>query len=170
MDTNERRREIIIQLTNAATPISASTLAEHFSVSRQIIVGDVALLRAEGHDIVSTPRGYLLKVSETDFPYIGLVACRHDSTKMRDELYTIVDFGGTVIDVTIEHSIYGEISGLLNLSSRYEVEMFVKSVSGESDKPLSTISGGIHLHKIGCKSEEIFNLIKEKLQEQGILL
>ena len=89
---------------------------------------------------------------------------------MKDELYTIVDFGGIVIDVTIEHSIYGEISGLLNLSSRYEVDMFVKSVSGESDKPLSTISGGIHLHKIGCKSEEIFNLIKEKLKEQGILL
>lgn len=170
MDTNERRREIIIQLTNSNTPISASTLAEHFSVSRQIIVGDVALLRAEGHDIVSTPRGYLLKASETNFPYIGLVACRHDSTKMRNELYTIVDFGGTVIDVTIEHSIYGEISGLLNLSSRYEVDMFVKSVSGESDKPLSTISGGIHLHKIGCKSEEIFNLIKEKLKEQEILL
>ena len=161
MDTNERRREIIIQLTNSTTPLSASTLAEHFSVSRQIIVGDVALLRAEGHDIVSTPRGYLLKASDADYPYVGLIACRHDSNQMKNELYTIVDFGGTVIDVTIEHSIYGEISGFLNLSSRYEVDMFVKSVSGENDKPLSTISGGIHLHRIGCKSEEIFNLIKE---------
>ena len=170
MDTNERRKEIILHLANAATPISASTLAEHFSVSRQIIVGDVALLRAEGHNIVSTPRGYILKAPEKDFPYIGIAACRHNSSQMRDELYTIVDFGGTVIDVTIEHSIYGEISGLLNLSSRYEVDMFVKSVSGESDKPLSTISGGIHLHRIGCKSEEIFNLIKEKLKEQEILL
>lgn len=170
MDTNERRREIIIQLTNAANPISASNLAEQFSVSRQIIVGDVALLRAEGHDIVSTPRGYLLKASKTDFPYVGLVACRHDNRRMRDELYTIVDFGGTVIDVTIEHSIYGEISGFLNLSSRHEVDMFIKSVSGESDKPLSTISGGIHLHRIGCKSEEIFNLIKDRLKEQNILL
>ena len=142
----------------------------HFSVSRQIIVGDVALLRAEGHDIVSTPRGYIIKATDTDYPYVGMIACRHDSRQMKDELYTIVDFGGTVIDVTIEHSIYGEISGLLNLSSRYEVDMFIKDVSGENDKPLSTISGGIHLHRIGCKSEEIFNLIKEKLKEQGILL
>ena len=127
-------------------------------------------MRAEGHDIVSTPRGYIIKATDTDYPYVGMIACRHDSRQMKDELYTIVDFGGTVIDVTIEHSIYGEISGLLNLSSRYEVDMFIKDVSGENDKPLSTISGGIHLHRIGCKSEEIFNLIKEKLKEQGILL
>lgn len=170
MDTHERRREILIQLTNANIPISASTLAEHFSVSRQIIVGDVALLRAEGYEIVSTPRGYLLKSDETIYPYVGMIACRHTSQQLKDELYTVVDFGGTVIDVTIEHSIYGELSGQLNLSSRYEVDMFIENVSGDSDKPLSTLSGGIHLHRIGCKSEEVFELIKDKLNKKGILL
>ena len=170
MNTQTRRKEILILLAGSKTPISASSLAEHFSVSRQIIVGDIALLRAGGHNIVATPRGYTLEAEENSFPYVGIIACKHTSEQLLDELYTVVDFGGTVIDVTIEHGIYGQISGQLNISSRYDADLFAKSVSGNGDKPLSTISGGIHLHKIGCKSEDIFNLIKDSLSEKNIVL
>lgn len=170
MNTQDRRKQILISLAAAEAPISASSFAKQLSVTRQVIVGDIALLRASGHEITATPRGYVLETKETTFPYVGIIACKHTLDQLADELYTIVDYGGTVIDVTIEHGIYGQLSGLLNISSRYEADLFVKSVSGESDKPLSSISGGIHLHKIGCKDEDIFNMIKSKLAEKEILL
>ena len=55
-----RRRAVAQILEEAEGPVSAAALARRFSVSRQIIVGDVALLRAGGADILATPRGYLL--------------------------------------------------------------------------------------------------------------
>lgn len=170
MNAQNRRKKILIKLTNSQLPISASSLADEFKVSRQIIVGDIALLRAGGHNITATPRGYVVEGEETSYPFVGIVACKHTMDQLRDELYTIVDYGGTVLDVTIEHSIYGQISGQLNISSRYEADLFIESVSGEADKPLSVLSGGIHLHKIGCKNEGIFNMIKSKLEEKKFVL
>ena len=46
MDAQERRQAIARRLERARSPVSATALAREFSVSRQIIVGDVALLRA----------------------------------------------------------------------------------------------------------------------------
>lgn len=156
-------------LAESGSPVSASSIAEKFSVSRQIIVGDIALLRAGGHQIVATPRGYILEVEDSGSPYVGILPCRHTPDQLRDELYTIVDFGGTVLDVTIEHSIYGQLSGQLNISSRYEADLFIDNINGSKDRPLSVISDGIHLHRVGCGSEEIFNLIRDSLKEKGIL-
>lgn len=170
MNTQQRRKNILIKLAGAEAPISASSFANQFSVTRQVIVGDIALLRASGHNIAATPRGYILEAKETSHPFVGIIACKHSADQLPEELYTVVDFGGTIIDVTIEHSTYGQLSGMLNISSRYEADLFIESVSGESDKPLSSISGGIHLHKIGCKNEEIFLLIKEELSKKKILL
>ena len=56
----ERREAVLERLRAAQAPVSAAALARQFSVSRQIIVGDVALLRAAGADITATPRGYVL--------------------------------------------------------------------------------------------------------------
>jgi transcriptional regulator of NAD metabolism len=170
MNTQTRRQNILNKLISAEKPISASTLASELQVTRQVIVGDVALLRASGYDIIATPRGYVLENHQESHPYVGIVACKHDQEQLPLELYTIVDYGGTAIDVTIEHSIYGQLSGSLNISSRYEADLFVENVSGDCNKPLCSLSGGIHLHKIGCKNEEIFNIIKEKLKEAGVLL
>lgn len=170
MDTSKRRKKIIEKLNASNAPLSASTLAKAFSVSRQIIVGDIALLRAEGNNIISTPRGYIIKENDFSFPFVGIIACKHTQAQLKDELYTIVDCGGVIIDVAIEHNIYGELIGKLNLSSRHEVDLFLESVNDENSRPLSTLSGGIHLHHIGCKDEEIFALIKEKLTALGILL
>ena len=46
MDAQERRQAIARRLERARSPVSATALAREFSVSRQIIVGDVAILRA----------------------------------------------------------------------------------------------------------------------------
>ena len=46
MHAQERRQEILKLLHQSAHPISASALAERVSVTRQVIVGDIALLRS----------------------------------------------------------------------------------------------------------------------------
>lgn len=167
MDTKDRRKEITKILQKAGKPVSASSLAKELGVSRQVIVGDVAILRAKDIEIQSTPRGYVM-VSGTSFPYVGTVVCNHSKDQLLDELNTICDFGGTCIDVTIEHHIYGNINGQLNISSRYDALIFSEKITDDS-MPLSILSGGVHSHKIGCESEEIFGLICSRLKELGIL-
>ena len=103
MDAQERRQAIARRLEEASGPVSAAVLAREHSVSRQIIVGDIALLRAGGMDIAATPRGYVLPA-----PAAGLVrtlACRHRADQMEEELNAMVDQGCTVLDVIVEHPI-----------------------------------------------------------------
>ncbi|MDD4199966.1 MAG: transcription repressor NadR [Eubacteriales bacterium] len=170
---NSRCEKILKILVDAKDPTTASSLAEKMGVSRQVIVGDIALLRAAGHEITATYRGYILHEDsgEPSFLYVGILACRHNLEQMQDELYTIVDYGGTVIDVAIEHAVYGEISGALNLSSRFDVDQFIWKVEEDDNStPISSLTGGIHIHHIGCKSKEIFDRIKEALIEKQIAL
>ena len=171
MDAKTRRKEILNMLRGSDFPISASSLARTLSVSRQIIVGDIAILRASGEEISSTPRGYIYADhSVSGFPYEGLIACRHTPEQLREELYTIVDFGGYVINVIIEHPLYGQLSGALNLASRYDVDLFLKQVAQEENaKPLSILTNGVHLHQIGCRDKETLERIKTSLEEKHIL-
>lgn len=168
MQATERRIKIANILSQSDKPISATNLAIKFDVSRQIIVGDIALLRASGIDIDATPRGYMLK-SGNHAGFTGTIACRHSSEAMHDELYTIVDLGGRVLDVIVDHAIYGQLTGRLELSSRYDVDQFVSQVKEEQAQPLSRITDGIHLHTINCSNKEIFDLIVEALKTKGYL-
>ena len=59
MSGNERREAIWRLLQQSSTVINASTLATRFGVTRQIIVSDIALLRANGRPIAAERRGYL---------------------------------------------------------------------------------------------------------------
>ena len=122
MKAEERRRAIAKTLT-AEHPVSATALAGQFSVSRQIIVGDIALLRAAGLDIVATPRGY--KLGETT-GLLRAVACVHSAQETETELLAMVDNGCTVIDVVVDHPLYGQMTGQLSLASRYDVRQFVE--------------------------------------------
>ena len=119
MNTTQRRTHILDYLKQADRPLSATALARRLSVSRQIIVGDVALLRAAGEPISATPRGYVL-----ERPRPGLsrtVACLHSGVDMERELTLMVDQGCTVENVIVEHPVYGQITGPLELSSRYDI-------------------------------------------------
>lgn len=171
MNAKERRAVIANRLKDSDTAISASSLAQELSVSRQIIVGDIALLRASGLKIAATSRGYILEAeASSSFPFIGLIAVSHSPEATQDELYTIVDYGGYVIDVIIEHPVYGQLSGPLDIASRHDVDLFIQhSSSDKPAHPLSVLTDGIHFHKIGCKSEEIFELIKKALKDKGYL-
>ena len=167
MDNSERREKIVSLLMEKPVPVSASKLASKLDVSRQIIVGDVALLRAEGHDIVSTPRGYVY--GEMPDGYTRRIACRHEADGTREELYILVDAGCTVEDVIIEHPVYGELVGTLQLSSRYDVDEFMDKLSEQKAAPLSALTYGIHLHTIRADSKKKLDKAVEKLRESGFI-
>ena len=168
MDAGKRRAAILRRLEAEETPVSASALAGEFSVSRQIIVGDVALLRAGGADISATPRGYVLARSVQGI--LRTVACRHDLSGTQEELYILVDNGCSVLDVVVEHAVYGQLVGQLQLSSRYDVDQFMERLVSEGNKPLSTLTEGIHLHTLRCQDEAAYERARDALREAGYLL
>ncbi len=168
-----RRSGLMQLLAHAAEPVSASVMAEKFGVSRQIIVGDIALLRASGAPVLATPRGYLLEaaISGPDAAQDYTIACRHDNEdRLRQELYIIVDHGATARDVIVEHPVYGQMTGQLQISSRFEADRFIKDLSESAASPLSLLTGGIHLHTLRCPDRACFERIQAALKEAGILV
>ena len=163
-----RRQAVRRVLEEAGGPVSATALAKQFSVSRQIIVGDVALLRAAGEEILATPRGYVLGRRSAGVEH--RVACVHRPEEMEAELNAIVDAGGEAADVIVEHPVYGQLTGILGVRSRYDVQEFLRRVRADSARPLSDLTGGIHLHTIRCADEETFERVQKALQIEGFLL
>ncbi|MCD8353292.1 MAG: transcription repressor NadR [Clostridiales bacterium] len=168
MKATERREQILSYLQHQTAPVSASALARQFSVSRQIIVGDVALLRAGGATISATPRGYLLAQRQSGL--LRQVACLHTGDQMEDELNLCVDQGCSVLDVIVEHPVYGQLVGQLQLHSRYDVQQFVQRVKQESAHSLSELTDGIHLHTLRCPNEDAYQRVCKALNEAGYLL
>lgn len=170
MKASQRREKIISILKEESQAVSASALAEQLQVSRQVIVGDIALLRAQGRDILSTPRGYILDLNMQKNGESFIVACCHSAELARDEIYAIVDNGGELLDVIVEHPIYGQIIGQLNISSRYDTDLFINKIKTEKVNLLSYLTDGIHLHTISCGDEKTANRIKNILKQMNILL
>lgn len=171
LNSSERREGILSMLAHAKKPLSATAIADEFGVSRQIIVGDIALLRASGLNISATSRGYVYAPEEeesTGYGFMGMIACKHSDDQLLEELYTVVDFGGCLLDVTIDHPIYGQISGCLNIGSRYDAAIFSEKIKDCKAKQLCDLTDGTHYHRIGCKDEEIFRFILHELTEKGI--
>lgn len=167
MEGTKRRQLILEQLAQSTQPISASRFAKEFGVSRQIIVGDIALLRAAGEEIIATARGY--KREKINHSKESKIAVQHNEEQTQEELETIVAFGGEVLDVIVEHELYGELVGQLQISSQQDVEIFMKNYKKTNASLLSKLTGGIHLHTIRYENEEMFENIKKALAEKGIL-
>ena len=167
MDANQRRAAVADCLAEARQPVSAACLASRFCVSRQIIVGDIALLRAGGLEISATPRGYVMPREHTGLTYT--VACVHPPEGMGRELEIMVDNGCTVLDVVVEHPVYGQLTGSLQLSSRYDVRQFLDKVATSDAKPLSDLTGGVHLHTIRCPDQAAYRRVLEQLTQAGFL-
>lgn len=168
MRAEERRQAILNTLNSAGHPVSASALARQFSVSRQIVVGDVALLRAAVANISATPRGYV--VLRESGGLIRQVACQHDAAGMEAELNAMVDHGCTVLDVIVDHPIYGQLTGPLQLASRYDVSQFIARCARAEARPLSDLTGGIHLHTLSCPDEAAFQRVEDALRNMSVLL
>lgn len=170
MDSQERRQAILDYIIKSQKPIKGSQLAKFFEVSRQVIVQDIALLRAGGEEIIATPQGYMVPKSLDRREYRRVIACQHGEEGMEEELMTIVNYGGTVIDVVVEHEIYGEFKAELMISSPYDVKNFVSDMQEKGLRPLSCLREGIHLHTIEAQDPKILDKIEEALKKRGFLL
>ena len=170
MNSQERRKAITEMLENASAPISATKLAVEFSVTRQIIVADIALLRASGLSIVADNKGYSLGKKPVQDGIIKRIAVKHKQDEVLEEFYAVVDNGGKVLDIIVEHSLYGKISAELNITSRYEADLFVEKLKETGACPLSALTEGMHIHTITVKDEASFERITEKLKKLGVLI
>lgn len=165
----ERRQQMIEQLKKSEQPLSGSKLGKQFGISRQVVVQDIALLRAEGYDILATARGYLLN-KEQDGMVSRVVLVKHTTEALEDELNTIIDDGGRVRNVIINHCIYGDLVGDLMLRTRRDVKDFVKKVEANQAHLLSLLTEGIHMHTIEAASEEILDCIERELRKKGYII
>lgn len=169
MEGQERREKLIDILKNRKEPISGSVLSKQLEVSRQVIVQDIALLRAVNKNILSTTKGYILYYQEKQ-KVNRCFLMKHTTDQIEDELCTIVDNGGKVLDVIVAHDIYGEISTDLIIDTRQDVYDFVNKVKTKNVQPLKELTDGVHLHTVEANSEEILDRIETALKEKNYLL
>ena len=167
MNTSERRKEILKTLQSSDFPVAARELAAKFGVSRQVIVQDIALIRAAGYEIISTNRGYILNQPKT---VCRIFKVQHTDEQLEEELNTIVDLGGCVDNVMIHHRVYGKMEAELALSSRRKVGAFMEDIRSGKSSPLKNITSNYHYHKVSADSEETLDLIEQELREKGFLV
>lgn len=173
MNGEKRRAKIIEILTDADKPISGSNLAEQFNISRQSIVQDIAIIRAQGVNILSANRGYLIndfkKASTNSEHPTKVFKVIHSPEDTEKELNIFVDFGAKVLDIFIYHKVYGRISVPLVLSSRLEVKQYMEKLSLGESSLLSNATSGYHYHTVEAKDEKILDMIQNELKENGFL-
>lgn len=168
MEAARRREAILTRLFQASTPVAAATLGEEMGVSRQIVVGDVALLRAAGHPVRATNRGYVL-ARPSRAPRRS-VAVRHNSSETAAELRAVLAAGGTVLDTSIEHGLYGQITVDLLIRSPEDLEDFLTRLDrAPGATPLCTLTDGWHTHTIEAESEEVLDAVEQALDRLGFL-
>ena len=167
MRAKERRREIAALLMSESKPQAGGVLAERFGVSRQIIVQDIAALKASGYEINATHFGYVLKKApllQREFKV------KHESSQTEDELSRIIACGGFVADVFVWHRVYGKIAVALNLYSEAQVKQFIKGVRAGKSTELMHLTDGEHYHTVRADSEEILDAVEHTLREGGYLM
>ena len=167
MKAVERRKIISDILLNSDTPITGSELAERMGVSRQIIVQDVALLKAAGHNILSTHNGYVIQNSPMAERAFKM---HHTSEQTEDELNTIVSLGGTIVDVFVWHKVYGKMSAALNIYSKYHIDKFINSVRSGKSTELMGITSGYHYHTVRAETNDILEKIENALIKKGYIV
>lgn len=170
MSRQARRERLIRILEESQQPLTGAQLSDELHVTRQVIVADIAILRASGIEIMATPRGYMLQESAAPL-YQKTIASKHhsDPEAIRQELYLIVDLGGEILDVKVEHPLYGELTASLQIRSRLHVDQFIKSLAESKAEPLLVLTDGLHLHTIAAESPDVLEQIAESLAAHGFL-
>ena len=167
MKATERRNEILSLLGNTSSPMPAGVLSERFAVSRQVIVQDVAILRANGYDVISTNRGYVLGVAARAQ---RVFKCRHTLGELVEEAELIINGGGKVEDVFVNHRVYGRISARLDLITKTHAEELHRSLVSGASKPLMSVTDGYHYHTVSADGEERLDDIERALRARGFLI
>jgi len=165
----EERLKKIIEILKERGVAKGTELAKICGVTRQIISQDINILRIRNFEIISTEEGYLLMNPPKSY-YERLFVVKHTKEDIEKELQIIVENGGEVVNVIVEHPIYGKIEKELNIKTLEDVKIFVAALETAKTKPLLTLSDGIHLHYVRSKSLENLDLIEKKLKEAGFLI
>ena len=169
MDSEQRRPAILDTITESRKVLTGTDLAKLFNVTRQVIVQDIAILRAAGHEIIATPQGYMMpRFPKPD--YRRIFAVKHTAGQIWDELSEIIKLGGKVLDVIIEHPLYGEFKGQLMITSIGDLKRFLARMAKAGAEPLSALTEGVHLHTVEANSIETLNQIEAMLHDKGFLL
>jgi uncharacterized protein len=165
----ERRNELLRRIRTDGEPVTGTDLAQALGVSRQIIVQDVAVLRAAGEEIISTPRGYML-VGAQPTAHRAILVTRHARHDAVDELSIMVDQGLRVIDVVVEHPIYGELRAPLMFASRSDVHAWQDRIEATGASLLSDLTDGVHLHTVEATEPERIDRARAELRKHGFLV
>ncbi len=170
MSGNERRERMEEILRQSKKPVSGKELAQILGVSRQVVVQDIALLRAKNLEITATNTGYVLvKSKEEPGKNVRVFKVAHSSEETREELEIIVKYGGVVEDVFINHRVYGVLRGDLHISNPEDIERFMEELKSGKSALLMNVTSGYHYHTVSAPTETLLDLIQEKLEERGFL-
>lgn len=166
MTGEARRNDIVRILESSEAPVSGLALSKTLQVSRQVIVQDIALLRANGRKILSTNRGYLLQQIKEVKRILKVI---HSDEETEQELTTIVDLGGAVQDVFVYHKVYGVLKAQMDIKSRRDVALYIEEIRSGKSGLLKNVTSGYHYHTITAEKEEVLIMIQDRLQEMGFL-
>lgn len=168
MNSVDRRESIIKLLLESNEPIKGSVIARKYLVTRQVIVKDIAILRAKGENIIATPDGYIINKKENKVK--AIIAVTHNEEEMFNEMSIVIKYGGTIEDVIVEHPLYGEIAAMLMIKNYNELSKFVQKRQEQKAKLLSVLTNGVHLHTISAESEDDINLIISELKKHNFIV
>ena len=171
MTGTERRTKILRMLKSQDSPLSGTALAREFGVSRQIIVQDIALIRAENHGILSTNKGYLFRPGDSENPRPKRVFfVKHTTDQVLDEFLTVTELGGSILDVAVEHDLYGQIRVDLLIESPQDARDFADRLTCCRDNPLKVLTDDCHCHTVAAPSEKLLDIIEAELRKKGYLI
>lgn len=171
MTGEERRAKILQMLQQQELPLSGTALAKTCGVSRQVIVQDIALMRAENHGILSTNKGYIYRAAGLDdYRPKRVFYVRHNTDQVEAEFLAVTELGGSVLDVAVEHEIYGQIRVDLLIEDPRDAREFARKLSQCRDNPLKVLTDDCHYHTVAAPSQRLLDLIEEELRSKGFLL
>jgi len=170
MTGTERREAIVCSMQKDCLPLSGTKLAAMYGVSRQVIVQDIALIRAAGYDVISTNKGYILNVPAERQNVERVFKVKHTDEQIEDELNSIVDLGGCVVNTMVNHKVYGHLEAPLNIRSRRNVNEFLTDIHSGKSSPLKNVTSGYHYHTVSAENEETLDMIEQMLREKQLLV
>lgn len=168
MNSVERRDNIVKLLLDSSIPIKGTDIAERYNVTRQVIVRDIAILRAKGINIMATPDGYI--VNRNNGKVKTIIAVNHKESEMFDEMSIVVKYGGIIEDVIVEHPLYGEIKGMLMVKNLNELNKFINKYNNQKARLLSVLTNGVHLHTIAADTSEDIEAIISELKAKNFIV
>jgi len=160
----ERREEILKILKSSTEPVAGTELAKQLDVSRQVIVQDMALIRANGVNVIATNRGYVIQEANNVSRVFKVI---HSDEQVEEELNLFVDLGGKVEDVFVYHKVYGVIKAEMNIKSRRDVRKYMEGITSGKSTNLMNLTSNYHYHTISAEDKETLDMIQEELVQKG---